>query len=142
VVADDPGIYVEILIGAGADEIWRCSQVPELHERWDLRFSAIDYLPKQADDESQPFRYSTRIGFGLKIEGEGESTGTREDSTGLRNTQRPGAYMIYSERRHRIVDYLGTHQHLAVAIDLRVASNGGLCLRSGAQRFYEGPVGC
>jgi len=51
------------------------------------------------------------------------------------------AYMIYSEQRQCIVDYLGTHQHLAVDIDLSVASNGGLCLRSGAQRFYEGRVG-
>jgi Domain of unknown function (DUF4166) len=38
------------------------------------------------------------------------------------------------------VDYLGTHQHLAVDIDVSVAANGGLRLRSGAQRFYEGGV--
>jgi hypothetical protein len=50
------------------------------------------------------------------------------------------AYMIYSERRGRIVDYLGTHQHLAVDIDLSVDDRGGLRVRSGAQRFYEGPV--
>jgi hypothetical protein len=49
--------------------------------------------------------------------------------------------MIYSEQRRCIVDYLGTHQHLAVDIDLKVASNGGLSLRSGAQRFYEGAIG-
>jgi hypothetical protein len=48
------------------------------------------------------------------------------------------AYMIYSEKRGRIVDYLGTHQHLAVALDLRVDERGGLRLRSGTQRFYEG----
>ncbi|MGC2657574.1 MAG: DUF4166 domain-containing protein, partial [Bryobacteraceae bacterium] len=50
------------------------------------------------------------------------------------------AYMIYSEDRGCIVDYLGTHQHLAVDIELSVASNGGLCLRSSQQRFYEGPL--
>jgi hypothetical protein len=49
--------------------------------------------------------------------------------------------MIYSEQRQRIVDYLGTHQHLAVDLELSVGSNGGLRLRSGAQRFYEGLVG-
>lgn len=49
--------------------------------------------------------------------------------------------MIYSEARGRIVDYLGTHEHLAVDIDLSVDATGGLCLRSGAQRFYEGPLG-
>ena len=43
--------------------------------------------------------------------------------------------------RGRIVDYLGTHQHLAVDIDLSVDDRGGLRLRSGAQRFYEGGIG-
>jgi len=50
------------------------------------------------------------------------------------------AYMIYSEERERIVDYLGSHEHLAVDLDLSVDSAGGLRLRSGAQRFYEGLV--
>ncbi|WP_257021526.1 DUF4166 domain-containing protein [Microbacterium sp. AK009] len=40
----------------------------------------------------------------------------------------------------RVVDYLGTHQHLAVDLDLTVDDRGGLELRSDAQRFYEGPV--
>jgi Domain of unknown function (DUF4166) len=56
-------------------------------------------------------------------------------------TRRFDAYMVYSEARGRIVDYLGTHQHLAVDIDLSVDQRGGLCLRSGAQRFYEGLLG-
>ena len=50
------------------------------------------------------------------------------------------AYMIYSEARNCIVDFLGTHQHLAVDIELSVAANGGLRLRSGEPRFYEGPI--
>jgi hypothetical protein len=49
--------------------------------------------------------------------------------------------MVYSKQRGKIVDYLGTHQHLAVDIDLSVAPNGGLALRSGEQRFYEGFAG-
>lgn len=69
----------------------------------------------------------------------------RETVTWLRTfrTARPrrfDAYMIYSEARGRIVDYLGTHQHLAVDLDLSVDERGGLCLRSGEQRFYEGPL--
>ena len=58
-----------------------------------------------------------------------------------RRTRRFDAYMIYSESRRRIVDYLGTHEHLAVDIDLSVDEAGGLRLRSGAQRFYEGVIG-
>ena len=46
--------------------------------------------------------------------------------------------MIYSDARRRIVDYLGSHEHLAVDIELAVDEEGGLRLRSGAQRFYEG----
>ncbi len=70
----------------------------------------------------------------------------RETVTWIRTfqTKRPrrfDAYMIYSEQRQKIVDYLGTHEHLAVDIDLKVAPNGGLSLRSGAQRFYEGLLG-
>ena len=41
----------------------------------------------------------------------------------------------------RIVDYLGTHQHLAVDLQLSVDAGGGLLLTSGAQRFYEGLIG-
>jgi hypothetical protein len=50
------------------------------------------------------------------------------------------AYMIYSEARGCVLDYLGTHQHLAVDLDISVDERGGLRVRSGAQRFYEGPV--
>jgi hypothetical protein len=47
------------------------------------------------------------------------------------------ATMVYSDARGRVVDYLGTHQHLAVDIDLEADGGGGLRLRSGEQRFYE-----
>ena len=56
-------------------------------------------------------------------------------------SRRFDAYMIFSRQRDRIVDYLGTHQHLAVDIDLSVDERGGLRLRSAAQRFYEGSIG-
>jgi hypothetical protein len=55
-----------------------------------------------------------------------------------RHPRRFDATMILSHERGKIVDYLGTHQHLAVDIDLAVDERGGLRLRSGAQRFYEG----
>ena len=58
-----------------------------------------------------------------------------------RKRRRFDAYMIWSQRRGCIVDYLGTHQHLAVDLDVRVGENGGIRIRSGEQRFYEGPVG-
>ena len=41
----------------------------------------------------------------------------------------------------RVLDYLGTHQHLAVDLRLRVDDDGALRLTSHGQRFYEGPLG-
>ncbi|HZZ38070.1 MAG TPA: DUF4166 domain-containing protein [Acidobacteriaceae bacterium] len=57
-----------------------------------------------------------------------------------RRERRFDAYMIWSEQRGCIVDYLGTHQHLAVDLDMSVARNGGIQIHSAEQRFYEGPV--
>ncbi|MEM7681526.1 MAG: DUF4166 domain-containing protein [Planctomycetota bacterium] len=71
----------------------------------------------------------------------------RETVTWVRTFEMPkkrrrfDATMIYSERREQIVDYLGSHQHLAVDIEMSVAENGGVQLRSGSQRFYEGIIG-
>jgi hypothetical protein len=71
----------------------------------------------------------------------------RETVTWIRTFQtqkkrRFDATMIYSPERGRIVDYLGTHQHLAVDIDLSLdEQTRGLRLRSGEQRFYEGFLG-
>lgn len=57
-----------------------------------------------------------------------------------RKRRRFDAYMIYSESRRCIVDYLGSHQHLAVDLHLSVDERGGMRIRSGEQRFYEGPI--
>ncbi|WP_018759880.1 DUF4166 domain-containing protein [Paenibacillus terrigena] len=51
------------------------------------------------------------------------------------------ATMIYSQSKHKIVDYLGTHQHLAVELEMSAAKNGGMHLRSGNQFFYEKWIG-
>lgn len=73
------GIYVEIPIHCGVEDLWEKTQNPELHQRWDLRFTEIEYLPREGD-ETQKFFYRTRIGFGLSIEGKGESAGTKDDA--------------------------------------------------------------
>jgi len=58
----------------------------------------------------------------------------------LEKKRRFDATMIYSDKRGRIVDYLGDHQHLAVDINATVSERGGMLLKSGSQRFYEGAV--
>lgn len=51
------------------------------------------------------------------------------------------ATMIYSPEYGGIIDYLGTHQHLATDLVLEVLADGSLHLQSTGQRFYEGFLG-
>lgn len=71
-------IYVETRVRGDLEDLWRLTQTPEEHERWDLRFTDIEYLPKADEAEPQRFRYATRIGFGMRIEGAGETVGSRD----------------------------------------------------------------
>jgi hypothetical protein len=50
------------------------------------------------------------------------------------------ATMIHSPERGCIVDYLGTHQHLATDLDFAAEPDGSLVIRSTEHRFREGPV--
>jgi hypothetical protein len=95
-----PGIYVEILIRSDLDQLWSQTQIPELHEAWDLRFSKIRYLPRASDTEPQRFDYITRIGLGSEICGQGESTGNREDATGIRTS----ALRFWSADRKSLIE--------------------------------------
>ncbi|WP_252375240.1 DUF4166 domain-containing protein, partial [Nonomuraea sp. KC401] len=54
--------------------------------------------------------------------------------------QRFDATMVFSRERGCIVDYLGTHQHLATDLHVHADPEGALVIRSGEQRFREGPV--
>ncbi|MGZ9585717.1 DoxX-like family protein [Paenibacillus marinisediminis] len=71
-------IYVETNLHTDMDTLWTYTQTPDIHQQWDLRFTTIEYLPKQAEEDPQRFLYTTNIGFGLSIAGEGESVGTSE----------------------------------------------------------------
>lgn len=94
-----PGIYVEIPIRACMEELWDKTQNPQLHQRWDLRFSQIEYLPRPADGP-QRFLYRTRIGVGLKIDGRGESTGTRDGEKG----ERTSSLKFWSDDRKSLIE--------------------------------------
>jgi hypothetical protein len=50
------------------------------------------------------------------------------------------ATMVYSPQRGCIVDYLGTHQHLATDLEFGAEPDGALVIRSGPHRFREGPA--
>lgn len=79
-------IYVETLIRAPMEALWAHTQTPALHEKWDLRFSRIDYLPKSHEGEPQRFRYTRRIGLGFEVIGDGETAGERNLADGSRSS--------------------------------------------------------
>ena len=76
-------IYVESLVDAPIEALWKATQDPRLHQRWDVRFGRIEYLPR-LDGEPQRFRYATTIVPGVTIAGTGESLGDRDRRDGTR----------------------------------------------------------
>lgn len=121
-------------IGSGVmDELWhgRCYTLPFLY----LGACRRIMFPERGVQVPFTIRnYAYRDRFGRE-------TVTWIRTFGTRRPRRFDAYMIHSRQRRKIVDYLGTHQHLAVDLDLSVDERGGLRLRSGEQRFYEGILG-
>ncbi|MGW0521548.1 SRPBCC family protein [Crossiella sp. NPDC003009] len=69
-------LYIETTIKADPAELWARTQDPAQHQRWDLRFHRIEYLPGEAG-APQRFRYAT---FG--IAGVGISVGERRTPDG------------------------------------------------------------
>ncbi|WP_261719473.1 DUF4166 domain-containing protein [Streptomyces sp. FZ201] len=70
----------------------------------------------------------------------------RETVSFVRTFDLPGrarrfdAQMVLSPLGDRVLDYLGTHQHLATDLFLRAEPDGSLLIRSGEHRFREGVV--
>jgi hypothetical protein len=76
----------------------------------------------------------------LDLYGRETVTFVRTFEVGRGRRRRFDATMVYAPGRGGIVDYLGTHQHLAVDLTVRVDGRGGLRIDSGEQRFTEGPL--
>ncbi|MFL5735255.1 MAG: DoxX-like family protein [Chloroflexia bacterium] len=74
-------LRAETTIRTDKETLWRMTQTPENHARWDLRFTDIEYLPRSASDKLQRFHYATRIGFGKAIRGWGETIGGPDHAT-------------------------------------------------------------
>jgi hypothetical protein len=77
-------IFVERIIDAPAERLWALTQTPEFHQRWDLRFTRIRYLPKTAGP--QTFEYETQVVPGLVIRGTGQTTGEVHSAAGERSS--------------------------------------------------------
>ncbi|MFD4605289.1 hypothetical protein ACFWPQ_45630 [Streptomyces sp. NPDC058464] len=79
------GLYIEAHIRADLDELWARTQEPAQHQRWDLRFTEIAYLPR-TEGEPQRFRYATRVLPFLTVAGTGVSAGEKERPDGTRTS--------------------------------------------------------
>ncbi|MFF0428916.1 DUF4166 domain-containing protein [Streptomyces sp. NPDC004520] len=70
----------------------------------------------------------------------------RETVTFVRTFDLPGgprrfdATMVHSPERDCVLDYLGTHQHLASDLHPTAQPDGSLLITSGEHRFREGPL--
>ncbi|MFJ4813378.1 DUF4166 domain-containing protein [Streptomyces longwoodensis] len=90
-------------------------------------------------------RAGRRIPFVIENMPYADSFG-RETVSFVRTFDLPGgprrfdAQMVLSPKGDRVLDYLGTHQHLASELHLRAEPDGSLLIRSGEHRFREGPV--
>ncbi|MDQ1391606.1 MAG: hypothetical protein QOF30_583 [Acidimicrobiaceae bacterium] len=65
------------------EALWAATQEPGQHQRWDVRFGSIEYLPLVAG-EPQRFTYATRVAPGVVVAGTGESLGDRDRADGSR----------------------------------------------------------
>ncbi len=65
------------------DDLLAATQDPARHQRWDVRFGRIEYLPL-VEGEPQRFTYATTVAPGVTIAGTGESLGDRAREGGAR----------------------------------------------------------
>jgi hypothetical protein len=79
-------LYVETLIRSSAEGLWHATQEPHQHQRWDLRFTEIDYLPQTDPAGPRRFRYAVRVLPGLSVSGVGICAGERIKPDGTRTS--------------------------------------------------------
>jgi hypothetical protein len=79
-------VYVETLIRADLEVLWLRTQEPQHHQRWDARFTWIDYVPGTDAAGQQHFRYATRVPFGPVVSGTGVCVGERLRADGARTS--------------------------------------------------------
>ncbi|GAA2532554.1 hypothetical protein [Pilimelia columellifera] len=74
-------LYIETLVRVPMNEIWRLTQDPDQHQRWDLRFGSISALTGSAGG-CRGFRYALTVWPGRVISGEGVTVSERWRSDG------------------------------------------------------------
>jgi hypothetical protein len=117
-----------------------------MHEVWRGPFLTLPFLLLGSTRRVLSPSRGTNVPFTISnhayVDGFGRETVTFSRRFRMKRRIRAfDATMIFSRQRKVIVDYLGTHQHLAVDLVCSVDDQGALCMTSGEQRFYEGRIG-
>ena len=81
-MTSERAIYVESFIHTTTEQVWQRTQRPAVHQRWDVRFTTIDYLPRANDADPQQFLYATKVLPGIYVSGCGETLGERHRDDG------------------------------------------------------------
>ena len=124
-------IVVEVLLPLPVEEVWRRSQEPESHVRWDLRFDVIRNLPERDARGFHLLDYRTSIAFGISIVGTGrflhstplQSSTFEFDSADWKSLIRDGRGVWMYERREggtffkTVYDYDTRHGFLGALFD-------------------------
>ncbi|MFI7574078.1 SRPBCC domain-containing protein [Micromonospora sp. NPDC049497] len=76
-------IYVETRVDAPMEHVWRATQDPGAHRRWDARFGRIDPVPGSTPAR---FRYATTVVPGVSVGGWGVHAGERSRPDGTRTS--------------------------------------------------------
>lgn len=79
-------LFIETVIRCDLDALWQRTQDPADHQRWDLRFTRIHYLPRPDPAQPQQFRYAVRVLPGLFVSGIGSTVGDRTSRDGGRTS--------------------------------------------------------
>lgn len=99
-----------------------------------LRLGAARHILFPEQGERIPFtveNYAYRDGYGRET-----LTVVRTFEMAPHLRRRFDATLVYSPERASIVDFLGTHQHVAVNLHAHADRHGGLWIRSGQQRCW------
>jgi hypothetical protein len=75
-------ITIKQFIRTDIDSLWKLTQDPAQHERWDARFGRITYEPTE-EGSAQQLRYSVTVFPGITIAGIGECTAMRTSGRGV-----------------------------------------------------------
>ncbi len=76
-------ITISQVICTNTDTLWKLTQDPAQHQRWDARFGHIEYEPPIDGETDRRLRYSVSLLPGIALTGTGTCSATRTSKSGV-----------------------------------------------------------